>query len=81
LNTFTECGRPAPRDRFRCGGWHGGGVGIRTRLSVLAALLAALTAAVVPAVHSGGVRADPGRILLWYGHRLGAVRGRRLGGA
>jgi hypothetical protein len=41
-------------------------VGIRTCVSVVA-LLAALTAAVVLAVHSGGIRADPGRILLWYG--------------
>jgi hypothetical protein len=48
-------------------GWHGGRVGIRTHTAVVAALLAALTAAVVLAVHGAGVRADPGRILLWYG--------------
>jgi hypothetical protein len=50
-----------------CRGWHGGGVGIRTHIAAVAALLAALTAAVALSVHGGGVRADPGRILLWYG--------------
>ncbi|TKA12709.1 DUF2029 domain-containing protein [Actinacidiphila oryziradicis] len=48
-------------------GCHRGGVGIRLRTAVTTALLTALTTSVVAAVHTGGVLADPGRILLWYG--------------
>ena len=47
-------------------GCHRGGVGIRLRTAATTALLTALTTAVVAAVRTGGVRADPGRILLWY---------------
>jgi len=42
-------------------------VGNRTRAAVTATLLAALTTAVALAVRTGGIRHDPGRILLWYG--------------
>ncbi|MFD3454828.1 glycosyltransferase 87 family protein, partial [Streptomyces sp. NPDC058691] len=42
-------------------------MGIRLRIAVTAALLTALATAVAAAVHTGGVRADPGRVLLWYG--------------
>lgn len=67
MNTLRNTDVP-PRVTVSGGGrWHGGDVGIRTRTAVTAALLAALTAAVFLAVHSGGIRADPGRILLRYG--------------
>jgi hypothetical protein len=41
-------------------------VGTRTRVAAIALLLAALTAVVAVAVHPGGIRHDPGRVLLWY---------------